>query len=99
MSILEAKHGEIASLCMLYGVERLQVFGSVLRPDWDERSSDFDFFAKFGIPPQGVNLFDQQFGFQVDLERLLGYPVDVVDLGVVKKPIFRDIEAQETYAA
>lgn len=99
MALLKAKQLEIASLCMRYGVERLRVFGSVLRPDWDERSSDFDFLAEFGKPPHGVNLFDQQFGFQVDLERLLGYPVDVVDLGAAKKPIFHDMEAQEIYAA
>lgn len=102
MALLESKRPQIAALCRRYGVERLRVFGSALRPDWDELTSDFDFLAEFGPPPAGVNLFDQQFGFQVDLERLLGRPVDVVDWRAAKKPIFREIadaQSKEVYAA
>lgn len=71
-------------------------------PSWDPQTSDIDFLAEFGPPPPGVNLFDQQFGLQVDLERLLGRPVDVVDWNAAKKPIFREIvdaQTREVYAA
>jgi len=100
--LLEFRHAQIEVLCRRYGVKRLRVFGSALRPDWDPNKSDFDFLAEFGPPPPGVNLFDQQFGLQVDLERLLGCPVDVVDWHAAKKPIFRSIadsQARDVYAA
>lgn len=102
MEILLSKRREIASLCQKYGVDRLRVFGSAVHANWDPVTSDFDFLAEFGSPPPGVNLFDQQFGFQVDLERLLGRPVDVVDWNAAKKPIFRKMaaeDAKEIYAA
>jgi predicted nucleotidyltransferase len=102
IALLESKGVEIAAICRRYGVKRLRVFGSAVRPDWNERTSDFDFLAEFGPPPPGVNLFDQQFGLQVDLERLLGRPVDVVDWNAAKKPIFREIadaQAKDVYAA
>lgn len=100
--LLEANRQAIGALCRRYGVVRLRVFGSALRPDWNEHTSDFDFLAEFGAPPEGINRFDQQFGLQADLERLLGRPVDVVDWHAAKKPIFRKIaesQAKEVYAA
>ncbi len=102
LSLLKSKEPQIEELCRRYGVERLRVFGSALRPDWNERSSDFDFLAEFGTPPPGINLFDQQFGLLADLERLLGHPVDVVDWHAAKKPAFREVaesQAQVVYAA
>ncbi|MCC6729522.1 MAG: nucleotidyltransferase domain-containing protein [Chthonomonadales bacterium] len=102
LELLESKQREIEALCLRYGVARLRVFGSALRPDWDERNSDFDFLAEFAPPPPGINLFDQQFGLQVDLERLLGRPVDIVDWAAARKPLFRQVaaaQAKEIYAA
>lgn len=102
LTLLQLKKEAIAGLCCHYGVIRLRVFGSALRPDWQESQSDFDFLADFGAPPPGINLFDQQFGLQVDLERLLGRPVDVVDWGAARKPVFRQLaeaQAEEIYAA
>jgi hypothetical protein len=91
----------IVALCCKYAVDRLRLFGSALRDDEDPKTSDFDFLAEFGPPSAGINLFDPQFGFQVDLERLLDRPVDVVDWNAAKKPMFRktvDAQAREVYA-
>lgn len=102
LELLETKRPEIEELCRRYGVTRLRVFGSALRPDWDESTSDIDFLVEFGPPPAGVNLFDQQFGLLVDLERLLGVPADIVDWDAAKKPTFRqaaEAQAREVYAA
>ena len=102
MEILSQKGPEIEALCRKYGVRRLRLFGSALRPDWDEATSDFDFVADFGELPEGIGRFDQQFGLLVDLERLLGRPVDLVDWGAAEKPYFREIvetTAVELYAA
>ena len=101
-AVLSRNQEEIKLLCQKYGVLRLSLFGSALRDDWDPATSDFDFVAEFGAPPRGVNLFDQFFGFMVDLETLLGRSVDLVDWATVDRAIFREIveeSAVELYAA
>lgn len=102
LELVEARRSQIAALCQKYGVIRLRLFGSALRSDWNAATSDFDFLAEFGPPPPGINLFDQQFGLQADLESLLGRPVDVVDWDAAKKPLFRQSAeslARDVYAA
>ena len=44
---------------------------------------------------------EMKFGLQVDLERLLERPVDVVDWKAAKKPLFREVvdaQSKEVYA-
>lgn len=93
--LLASKQAEIAALCRRYGVVRLSVFGSAVRDDWDVETSDFDFMAEFGAPPPGINLFEQQFGLQVELERLLGRKVDLVETKmlkwVIKHPVLTEV--------
>jgi len=88
VDLLERHRPEIEALCRRYGVRRLRVFGSGVRPDWDPDRSDIDLAAEFGDPPQGVDLFMQQFGLLVRLEELLG-PVDLVDWSAAKSEAFR----------
>ncbi|MEW5884907.1 MAG: nucleotidyltransferase domain-containing protein [Armatimonadota bacterium] len=99
--VLETKRAEIADLCLRYGVERLLLFGSALRSDWDPQTSDFDFVAEFGAPPAGVSLLDQHFGFEADLQQLLGRRVDVVEAKMLKWVIRDRVleEARLIYAA
>jgi predicted nucleotidyltransferase len=101
LALLESKSDDIAALCRRYGVLRLRVFGSAVRSDWDAESSDFDFLAEFGPTPPGVNRFDQHFGLLVELERLLGRTVDVVETKTLKWVIKDRVleEAQLVYAA
>lgn len=102
LEILESKRSEIEALCVAYGVDRLRVFGSTARPDWNPECSDFDLLADFGPPPAGIDLFQQQFSLLVKLERLLHRRVDLVDASAITKPIFREIieaEGREWYAA
>jgi len=102
LALVQSKGDELAILCRRYGDERLRLFGSALRPTWDPDRSDLDFLAEFGPPPEGVNRFDQQFGLLVDLQRLFGRSVDVVDWKAAQKPIFRQLaeaDARELYMA
>jgi predicted nucleotidyltransferase len=102
LEILESNRSEIEALCVAYGVDRLRVFGSATRADWNPESSDFDFIADFAPPPAGIDLFQQQFSLLVKLERVLGRSVDLVDASAITKPIFREIieaEGREWYAA
>ena len=45
--LIERNQPAIAELCKQHGVDRLYVFGSVLRPDYRPGLSDLDFLVDF----------------------------------------------------
>lgn len=73
---------EIGRLCRLHGVRKLEVFGSVLRSDFDPQRSDVDVLVEFEsrVASSFANFLD----FKEALERLLGRPVDLVELHAVR---------------
>jgi predicted nucleotidyltransferase len=100
--VLERVQPDLAHICRRFGVRKLWIFGSALSPKWQPETSDFDFLVEYGPPPTGIDLFAQQFVMQVELERLLGRPVDLVERVAIRKQAFREIvdrDAQEVYAA
>jgi uncharacterized protein len=102
MNPVEYKRRELKALCERYGVERLALFGSALRDDFDaEKKSDLDFSVVFSpMSPQGHA--EAYFGLLEDLERLFERRVDLVEIEAVRNPYLRRSieEVQETvYAA
>ena len=76
---------EIAALCRRLDVERLDVFGSILRDDF-RPDSDVDFLVVFRDNDYGPWLSKLQ-DLQEELERLLGRKVDLVTRrGVERSP-------------
>lgn len=73
---------EIGRLCRLHGVRKLELFGSILRSDFDPLRSDVDVVVEF--EPQVANSFVNFLDFKEALERLLGRPVDLVELHAVR---------------
>jgi predicted nucleotidyltransferase len=71
--LLRNKRSEILELARNHGAREIRVFGSVARGEADDRS-DVDFLVSM---EPGRSLFDMG-GLLVDLENLLGRPVDVV---------------------
>lgn len=99
--ILVQNQEGIRSLCRKYAVKRLRLYGSALRNDWRPETSDFDFLAEFGAS-SSINAFHQLMGFTLDLEKLLGAKVDVVDWNAAKNPFFKrhaERNARELFAA
>lgn len=47
MSAIESKRRELEALCERHRVERLALFGSASRDDFDPESSDLDFSVEF----------------------------------------------------
>jgi uncharacterized protein len=47
LPLIERHQPAIAELCKQHGVDRLYVFGSVLRPDYRPGLSDLDFLVDF----------------------------------------------------
>jgi predicted nucleotidyltransferase len=99
---LERYRAEIEALCRKYGVKELRVFGSALRDDWDPERSDFDFAAVFDECPADMSLFLQRFGLSADLEKVVGRPVDLLDLATARKSSLREhihAKGHELYVA
>lgn len=70
---LQRRRNEILGLASRYGASNVRVFGSVARGEADARS-DVDFLVEM---EKGRSLLDLG-GLLMDLQELLGKPVDVV---------------------
>ena len=81
---------QLVTLCRHYGVQRLALFGSILRADFDPSRSDIDVlveFARYG----GDSPARQYFDFKAALEKLFGRPVDLVELSAMPDSRLRRI--------
>jgi len=70
---LRIRRDEILRVAAQHGARKIRVFGSVARGEADERS-DVDFLVDL---EKGRSLFDLG-GLLMDLQTLLGRPVDVI---------------------
>lgn len=77
--LLAGKREEILRIASKYGARRVRIFGSVARGEADE-GSDVDFLVEM---EPGRSLLDMG-GLQMELETLLGCPVDVVTVRGLK---------------
>jgi uncharacterized protein len=80
--LIETKRDAIADLCRRHGVQKLEAFGSILRDDFDARSSDVDVLVEFA--PDVVSSFSNYLDLKEALEALFGRPVDLVELDAVE---------------
>ena len=78
----------IESFCRHYAVRKLRLFGSAATGLFEPESSDLDFLVEFG-KPEGMDKFEQYFGLQQELVKLLGRDVDLVDWNAAINPYFR----------
>ncbi|MHB8398137.1 MAG: nucleotidyltransferase family protein [Candidatus Limnocylindrales bacterium] len=80
--LVKSKRAEILRIAAGHGARSVRVFGSVARGEADE-ASDIDFLVEM---EPGRSLLDLG-GLQVELESLLGRPVDVVTVRGLKARI------------
>jgi predicted nucleotidyltransferase len=66
---------QVARFCQKRGIRRLCLFGSVLRPDFDQQRSDVDVLAEFEPGVLRRVGFDY-FGYGEELAAILGRKVD-----------------------
>lgn len=79
--IIESNRGAIPDQCRRHGVRRLEVFGSVLRDDFDPKSSDVDILVEF--EPDVAGSFASFLELKDALEALFGRTVDLVELEAI----------------
>lgn len=86
---------EIGELCRRYPVQRLAVFGSAVRDDFNFERSDVDFLVEFA-PTSPAEHADAYFGLLAELEALFGRHVGLVESAALRNPYRRrEIEATQ----
>lgn len=75
-----------------YHIATLGLFGSVVRNDFNERTSDIDIIAEFS-QPIGIEFID----LAEKLEQLLQRKVDLVSRRAIKPSYFTSIQAEIVY--
>lgn len=79
---------EIEAACKRFDVKRLELFGSSVRDDFSEES-DVDVLVEFNdVHKPGIS--DLYFGLAESLAAIFKRPVDLVEVGAVKNPYFRE---------
>lgn len=80
--LIEANRDAIARLCRQHGARRLEVFGSILRDDFNSSRSDIDVLVEFepGIASDFSNFLD----LKEALEALFERPVDLLELRAIR---------------
>ena len=87
IELLSEKQEALQALCRVYGVRRLEVFGSAATSDrFDAEKSDLDFLIEF---EKGCRLgpwLKHYFDFKSALEKLFQRPVDLVIASALHHP-------------
>lgn len=76
--IISPHRAALIGLCKQYAVRQLGLFGSALREDFDPVRSDLDFVVDF--ERTALSPAQQYFDLKMELERLFGRRVDLVEL-------------------
>ena len=87
---IDFDRAELEKLCRKYGIERLSLFGSVIRDDFSD-DSDVDILVEF-LPGSRVGF--SFFSLQEELSQLVGRQVDLSTPGFLS-PRIRDRVASE----
>lgn len=85
--LIETNRDTIESLCRLHGVRRLEVFGSILRHDFDNDLSDVDVLVEF--EPQAANSFSNFLDLKESLAAIFGRSVDLLELRAIRNKRLR----------
>lgn len=86
---LDDRLDAIRAACERFRVVRLDVFGSVLRDDFEPGRSDVDLLVDFG-PMSPLEKPDAYFGLLDELRAILGSDVDLVMVGALKNRYIRE---------
>ena len=88
MNEVEQKISSIQHLCMSHRVDKLYLFGSILKDSLSPKS-DIDFLVRF----KSIDLLkyaDNYFDLKFSLEDLLNRPIDLLEEQSIHNPYFLD---------
>jgi predicted nucleotidyltransferase len=87
--IIAIRMAELKDLCARFHVQRLDLFGSAARDDFDPARSDLDFLVEFDRAHPSALSLKTYLGLKDSLEALFGRPVDLVEPGVLRNPYLK----------
>jgi hypothetical protein len=87
IELIKQHRQALKSLCRKYHVGRLELFGSAVTDEYDEKTSDLDFLVEF-LPLQEGQYADAYFDLLFALQELFGRPVDLVMPEAIKNRYF-----------
>ena len=99
--ILTEKLPQVVALCQSTGVRKLEAFGSVVRDDFNEETSDLDFLVELQDAPV-IDYGRAYFNLKEGLEGLFGRSVDLLTIKSLVNPYLRKRvfeEKRAVYAA
>ena len=88
MKFTDIQTKKIKEACHIFNVRNLYVFGSYTSSDFSEKS-DVDFLVEF-IRNGFSGAFDQYLEFKMKLESIMGRNVDLICIGSIRNPIFKN---------
>lgn len=94
VSAIYQHKSDLAEQCRRFGVQRLEIFGSATRGDFNSAQSDFDFVVSFADKTLGTYA-DRYLDFATALEHLFGRKVDLLTERSIRNPYFEKKIASE----
>lgn len=91
--VVKDKLKDMIDICKIRGVRRIALFGSAATGSFDQISTDLDLVVEFK-PMSPAQHADNYFGLMEDLERIFGVPIDLVEMGPIRNPFFRQAVAE-----
>jgi len=89
ISVIKEKQEKLLQLCLKFRVKNLYLFGSAVNDKFYSPESDLDFLVVFEsvTPEEHAQLY---FGLLQELQDLFGREIDLVELGAIRNPYFRE---------
>jgi predicted nucleotidyltransferase len=88
IAVVESRKQEIEALCLRFGVQWLDLFGSAATGAFDEASSDLDFLVEFWDRSPGYAR--RWLSLEEELGKLFQRRVDLVINDGIRSPEFRE---------
>lgn len=85
---------QLRQCCEQFEVVRLDLFGSGVRDDFNEASSDLDFLVTFDEPPN-MGYADRYFGLLERLGQIFNRKIDLVEEQAITNPYFKRVVNRE----
>lgn len=85
MEFISKKKDQLRTLCSAHHVDNLYLFGSVLTPDFSDKS-DIDFLVRFKAVPL-PDYFENYLNFKDSLSSLFNRDIDLLEEQTLKNPI------------
>ncbi len=88
IALIEQNRDALTRLCRQFRVERLELFGSAAKGNFQPDSSDVDFLVTFADARPGTYA-DRYLGLLLALEQLFHCEIDLVTERSIRNPYFR----------